>query len=135
MVMPFALARSNAPLVGRALVADTRLSLALSSTSSCRLPAPPARRPGPRPRVARCGAAGSGDMRSRVYDDGFSQSQRADESVLRAGMRRARGSVGRVASPAYERFGERMFCRHRDLARSGPTGGLIWRDFVCGTFP
>lgn len=74
-------------------------------------------------------------MRSRVYDDGFSQSQRADESVLRAGRCGAReGRVGRVASPAYERFGERMFCRHRDLARSGPTGGLIWRDFVCGTF-
>jgi hypothetical protein len=134
MVMPFALARSNAPLVGRALVADTRLSLALSSTSSCRLPAPPARRPGPRPRVARCGAAGSGDMRSRVYD--VTVFQRADESVLRAGRCGAReGRVGRVASPAYERFGERMFCRHRDLARSGPTGGLIWRDFVCGTFP
>jgi len=90
MVMPFALARSNAPLVGRALVADTRLSLALSSTSSCRLPAPPARRPGPRPRVARCGAAGSGDMRSRVYDDGFSESRR--ERFARGPMRRARGT-------------------------------------------
>ena len=66
--------------------------------------------------------------------------QRADESGERFARARgcgscARGSVGRVASPAYERFGERMFCRHRDLARSGPTGGLIWRDFVCGTFP
>ena len=123
MVMPFALARSNDPLVAGALSSRTRVSRALVSTSSCRLPAPPARRPGPRPRVARRGAAGSGDMRSRVYDDGFSESRRERRAFCARARGCARGSVGRCVSGVREIWRENVLPAPRSRA-FGADGGV-----------